>query len=278
MASLKERQPKEFGHGGKRSAVNGAGAEFFEQRQVLRRRVALVALKPILRKREGQGFEQAVACGFGEDGGSRNGEGAVVPLNEGRLRAREVVQMPCVHQAVLRLYREGKHSALHGQPSCLKNVEAVNFFDAGLANGMGQALRAYLRGQALSLGFRGNFFGVLHTVQAEVLRQHHRSGNNGPGQRRHACFVNAGDIDEGLRPQGFFINQHGLQTRFFRFHRLLPLWHDLFVGGWTFRQNKFNLAGPTEGALRRRSDERLLLFMWRTFGAARDGREDTELL
>lgn len=161
-----------------------------------------MAGKTILRILRVEFAHEPVARHLGDDAGRRDAQAERIAADQCRVPDGQSAHRKSVDQCMGGFLRKFFYRAGHGQVRRAQNVQPVDFRDGSLGH---RPKDSGGRGERLVEFFafcRADFFRIGQALQFETVRQDHRRGNNGPGQRSTAGFIHAGDQKKPAGAQG----------------------------------------------------------------------------
>ena len=177
--------------------------------QVVRRAVALVGRKPILREDRVPCGDHSVALDFGDDGsrGDRGRKG--VSVDDGRLRAFEVYAHG-VDQQVVGRKRELSDSHFHGAFRGPINVDLIDGGDVHRRDRPSQRVLANPRRQ-LFARFAVQQLGIAQPANAIARVEDYGRRDHGSEQRSPSDFIHARHELRARVPRQLFVLQRALE-------------------------------------------------------------------
>ena len=181
--------------GAERSAMHVGVAEPRDGFEVIGGGVALVTIEPVARIAAVEVEHLAVPRDLGDDRRGGNGRAAPVAVQHTALRHRQIRDAERVDQHDVGQRRELQHGTLHRAQRRLMDVDAVDFGRVGLADGPGDRGAQDLIVKTFAFG-RRHRLRIADAWNVAVGMEHHRRGDDGPGQTAAPNLVAAGDVHE----------------------------------------------------------------------------------
>jgi len=191
--------------------VNGRGPEPLERGQMRADGIALMLGEAIARILCIQLVHERIPSGFGQDRGSRNGQAQAVSLHDCLLWYREILESPSIEEEVLGHQGKAVHRAAHGKEPGPVNVDAIDLLDFGEGDRPCDSARPDLCRESVSR-CRIELLRIIDAGNSRSGCEHDGRGRHGPGERAHAGFINAGDMQHAAGPKGAFKAQQLAQT------------------------------------------------------------------
>ena len=188
--------------------MNRARAVRGDGRQMLRRAVPFVPGKSVFRPLPVEFEHQPVARHLRQH--ARGGDGITprVTLHNRRLRHGHGLDGPAVHERVLGCGLQLRERVVHGAMRRAQDVDGVNLPGANLRDGKLNFTAGGQIGEELFALGGGELLGIVQAFEfarqaglRPFRRQNCRRGDDRPGQRPPARFVNACDPGQALGPQ-----------------------------------------------------------------------------
>jgi hypothetical protein len=177
--------------------MNRAVAELPECRKVLSGRVSFVPGEAILGVEEIVTFHQSIPEDLGNDRGSRNTEGAIIPPHNGRLIRTELRYREAIDQYVVGADSHRAEGSQHGNAAGVENIYAI---DDERLNGSNTVTHSVLNesGKEIFASPTRESLRVSKPLNQCVFEQDHTGSDNGAGQWASSHFIHSGDPMESL--------------------------------------------------------------------------------
>ena len=169
------------------------------QCKMLRRRIAFVLGKSILRILSIETPHFLITRRLGEDGRRPDFKHTAVPFHHRLGGECNLGTMQAIHQYLMRNMRQPLDCALHGQQGRLQNIDAVDFLDGGIRDTPGERVLLDRERECIAFFFRERF-GVGNAGDRPGWVQDYRGRVHGPCQWPPARFVHSADQEAGHYP------------------------------------------------------------------------------
>src|SRR5262245_52288928 len=173
--------------------------------------IALVPGKAVARMLGVELVHQRIARRLGQDRGGGDAEAAAVAFDDVLLRNRQIFEPPRIEQEMLRCERQALDRAAHGQEPGPVDVDGIDLLDFGEGNRPGDGARPDLGREPVARG-RIELLRIVDARNARPGREHDGGGRHWPGERAHAGFVDARDMQHAAGPNGVFKAQQVAQA------------------------------------------------------------------
>src|SRR5260370_14471060 len=169
-----------------------AGTETGQRREMLGRRITLVAVEAVLRVEEVKRSHLGVARGLGEDRGGRDHGMQRIAVDDGARPAADLGAMLAVDPDFFRSDGERLDRTLHGEQRRPENIEPVALLDARSRDGPGDGAILDAPSEHFA-SLRSEDLRVCEAVDAPRRVEDHSRGVDRPGQRPAAGLVYSAD-------------------------------------------------------------------------------------
>ena len=194
--------------------------------------ITFVAGEAILRILRVEFDHEAVAGDFGDDAGGGDGNAKGVAADERRVVDGEAAHGESVDEGVVGFRGQGLDGAGHGEVGGAKDVEGIDFLDAGGADGpvdFGAGGQGSVEAFAF---FGGELFGVIEADEGEVRRQDDGGGDDGAGEGSASGFVDTGHQRKPASAQGTLAGKIAGHRTARKVVTRPPRWRGLFPSPW----------------------------------------------
>jgi hypothetical protein len=143
----------------------------------------------------------AITRDLGDDGRGGDGGAAGIAVDDGDFGAGEARLLVAIDEAEVRLQREARHGAAHGEQARAENIVGLDFLHRGDADGPAHVRVGAEEGAQLDPAFGLELFGIVEVFMRQAIRQNRCRRKDRPRPATAPDFIHAGDDGHALGSQ-----------------------------------------------------------------------------